>query len=679
MKWNFGKAPCFHHSTSLLFPQFALSAHFSDVSRAFAKFLLVGFISNAPALLSFSLHRTPRSADICCYALPPNPSIPRAKRRSFGPRTNSKIPRQGQEAGEVVIQRGGSRGVLYNSAKGFFNIHKNFSRTTSVTSVSSTYPPASHTTVYTSVFPGAFNFSSYRSTFYPSSSPNAMHLYSSSVTEETVFAGDSLLTINTFDSTVTVDDYVNEHIKLSDEQGKEDAFYVVNLGDVVQKLHLWRDKLPRVEPFYAVKCNDDPAVLQTLAALGTGFDCASKAEITKVLSLGVEPDRIIYAHPCKTASHIRFAAETNVRMTTFDNEPELHKIKQLHPTAKLVLRIRADDPKAICNLGIKFGAKVPEAKRLLGVAKGLGLDVIGVSFHVGSGCTNADAYGKAISWAAEVFDHAREIGMNLTMLDIGGGFPGQRGAPITFEEIVDEVSPALEKYFPAESGIRIIAEPGRFFVASAFTLVVNIVAKRIIDAEQLAQDQDGPKFMYYVNDGVYGSFNCLMYDHATVDVKVPPFYVPSELHRASIWGPTCDGIDCILKKAWMPEMDIGQWLIFEDMGAYTCAASSTFNGFARPYFVYIAPAALYDTVRDPSRHSAIAMPRTTSQSTDEGFDSMEDQARKAEDEVVASNSSSDNDEEEDAEEAMSCAAQEAMTCYEIPALPEVELIFTTAE
>lgn len=142
---------------------------------------------------------------------------------------------------------------------------------------------------------------------------------------------------------------------------------------------------------------------------------------------------------------------------------------------------------------------------------------------------------------------------------------------------------------------------------------------------QVAQEEDGPKFMYYVNDGVYGSFNCLLYDHATVDVKVPPIYVPSELHRASIWGPTCDGIDCISAKCWLPEMDSGQWLIFEDMGAYTCAASSTFNGFSRPGMFYVAPQEAFEQVRP----TTCGMTRTTSASTDEGV-SLEDHLMKEE-------------------------------------------------
>jgi ornithine decarboxylase len=500
-----------------------------------------------------------------------------------------------------------------------------------------------------------------------------MQLCSSpSISQEVVFAGDTLLTINTFDSTITVEDYVNAHIKQSDSLGQEDAFYVVNLGDIVKKYQIWREKLPRVEPFYAVKCNDDLAVVQTLASLGTGFDCASKSEISKVLSLGVHPDRIIFAHPCKTSSHISFAANNNVHMTTFDNEPELHKIKRIHPDAQLVVRIRADDPLAVCNLGIKFGAKLQEAKRLLGVAKELELNVIGVSFHVGSGCTNAEAYAKAITWAKEVFDHARDMGMNLTLLDLGGGYPGQRGAPITFDEICEHVNTALDKHFPPQSGIRIIAEPGRYFAASAFTLCVSIVAKRVIDQEQRLQDEDGVKYMYYVNDGVYGSFNCLLYDHAAVDVKVPPFYIPSELHRASIWGPTCDGIDCISKKSWLPEMNIGQWLIFEDMGAYTCAASSTFNGFSRPYMVYVAPEQDYARVRPPQPQLCdMSMPRTNTASTDEGV-SMEDQLLKDE---TCFNGKAEEQEPNSDIAPMTCAVQG--DCYEIPSLPEVGLVFTT--
>lgn len=115
---------------------------------------------------------------------------------------------------------------------------------------------------------------------------------------------------------------------------QEDAFYVCDVGDIVRKHKLWKNAMPRVEPFYAVKCNDSLTVLEVLAALGTGFDCASKSEINKILSLGVSPDKIVFANPAKPSSHIRHAATTGVDLMTFDNNTELHKIKNLYPNAR---------------------------------------------------------------------------------------------------------------------------------------------------------------------------------------------------------------------------------------------------------------------------------------------------------------------------------------------------------
>ena len=153
------------------------------------------------------------------------------------------------------------------------------------------------------------------------------------------------------------------------------------------------------------------------------------------------------------------------------------------------------------------------------------------SFHVGSGCYEATAFAQAVVSARDVFDMGKEAGYDFTLLDIGGGFPGQQSAKISFEEICESLAPALDLHFPAETGVRIIAEPGRFFVASAFTLVVNIFSKKTVARDSVAEDgtvkdhreltaNDEPMHMYYVNDGVYGSFNCLMYDHAEVTPQV---------------------------------------------------------------------------------------------------------------------------------------------------------------
>jgi len=384
------------------------------------------------------------------------------------------------------------------------------------------------------------------------------------------------------------------------KEDKHEAFFVADMGDVVNKYNNWVAMLPRVEPFYAVKCNDNPAVLSVLAQLGTGFDCASKGEIQKVLDLKVPPSRIIYANPCKQSSFIQYAAKHNVDFMTFDNETELHKMKANHPNAKLVVRILPPfSDKCTAPLGMKFGCQAKQVPRLLQVAKEIGVDVVGVSFHVGSGCYDAEAYARAVSMARTVFDMAREQGFHFDLLDIGGGFPGQTSAKLSFDEIVTVLRPALDTHFPATMGVRIIAEPGRYFVASAFTLVVNVIARRDVvvencdanpdDVEASADSASEMSYMYYVNDGVYGSFNCILFDHMPVTASIvePDKMTYAPTFKCSIWGPTCDGLDCIVQECMMPKMSTGDWMVFKDMGAYTMSAASCFNGMPKPKCYHI--------------------------------------------------------------------------------------------
>eukprot|EP00050_Salpingoeca_kvevrii_P017636 m.66941 g.66941 ORF g.66941 m.66941 type:complete len:462 (-) comp7646_c0_seq3:512-1897(-) len=399
--------------------------------------------------------------------------------------------------------------------------------------------------------------------------------------------------------------------ELAEDSDDQDAFCVVDLGDVYRKHQQWLRLLPRVEPFYAVKCNGDGLILDAMAALQLNFDCASKGEMEMILSRGVDPTRIIFAHPCKPISHVRYAAKHGVEMMTFDNDDELHKIKTHFPAAKLVLRILADDSRSICRLGTKFGAPVERATHLLKLAQSLHLNVVGVSFHVGSGCLDASAYTDACIAARRVFDEAEELGLKLTLLDVGGGFSGNDASgPVSFKDAATVLNAAIDQYFPMDMGVRIIAEPGRYYVHTAVTLATNIIAKRVIDGsasnevsdsgaaaertdshDTAAQAGSQRTIMYYVNDGVYGSFNNLLYDHAEVFPQ-PLVQAAGGTDAASevpcsIWGPTCDGLDCILKSWRLPELDIGDWLLFEDMGAYTFSAGSTFNGFPRPVCHYV--------------------------------------------------------------------------------------------
>lgn len=332
----------------------------------------------------------------------------------------------------------------------------------------------------------------------------------------------------------------------------------------------------------AVKCNPDPEVLRLMAQLGNGFDCASKAEIDLALQTGIDPSRIIYAQPCKTKSYLRYAAEVGVKQMTFDNADELYKIKATFPEAELYLRILTDDSTSLCRLSMKFGASMDLARPLLELAYKLDLKVVGVSFHVGSGAEDAQAFTKAVQDARMVFDHAEEIGHELHTLDVGGGF-----CQDSFEKFAGILGEAVDTYFPPN--IRVIAEPGRYYVATAYTLAANVIARRDIpDPEDPSRDA----YMLYLNDGVYGNFSNIIFDHQhpTAQVltcasegsqSVSSNSATSEKITYSIWGPTCDGIDVISERIALPGLlNTGDWLYFEEMGAYTKCSATRFNGFS---------------------------------------------------------------------------------------------------
>ena len=385
------------------------------------------------------------------------------------------------------------------------------------------------------------------------------------------------------------------------EAGEEDAFFVADGGDVYRQHMRWKKHLGRVMPHYAVKCNPDPMVLRLLAALGAGFDCASKAEIEQVLKMGVDPSRIIYAQPCKTKSYLKYTSKQGVKQMTFDNTDELYKVKEIAPDAELYLRISTDDSASLCRLSQKFGADMEVTYELLALAKKLDLNIAGVAFHVGSGASDPSAFLKAVSDARLVFDQAAELGFNLHTLDVGGGFVSE-----TFEPMAGVLNGALNEHFPPH--VRVIAEPGRYYTSSAFTLACNVIARRTVEDKKL----NVTNYMLYMNDGVYGNFSSIMFDHQhpvpqilstgrkqdgfnySTESLADSGYSSAEEGNGdvdegkpieySIWGPTCDGIDCIAEK-WtsFETVDVGDWLYFEEMGAYTKCSATRFNGFSNSH------------------------------------------------------------------------------------------------
>jgi ornithine decarboxylase len=315
-----------------------------------------------------------------------------------------------------------------------------------------------------------------------------------------------------------------------------------------------------------------------MSSMDLGFDCASKNEIARVVSAGAVPEKIIFANPCKMTEQIKYARSNDIDMMTFDSSHELYKIKLYHPSAKLVIRIQTDDSKSRCRFNCKFGVSLDQVNDLLHQAKFMELDIIGVSFHVGSGCEDSNVYYTALQDCKKVYDMAKEYGFNLNTIDIGGGFPGDNDE--TFVEMANIINRGISDIF---NGIEInfIAEPGRYFVTSAYTLVTSVINKKVVKEEK-----ETKHIIYYLSESVYGSFNNTVFDHA--EIKLLPFNERNEKqYDCTVYGPTCDSMDKITEKCKLPDLSIGEVIYIENMGAYTIAASSNFNGFTQTECNYI--------------------------------------------------------------------------------------------
>nr|XP_050868820.1 ornithine decarboxylase 1-like isoform X1 [Vespula vulgaris] len=375
------------------------------------------------------------------------------------------------------------------------------------------------------------------------------------------------------------EDQVKEHDILKNiitTRNQEDAFYILDLGIIIKKHQDWIKKMPRIVPYYAIKCNPDPMVIKVLAAMNASFDCASKQEIQEVIQLGISPDRIIFANPTKCPSHIEFAKSVGVDKMTIDGKLELLKIKKLFPEAKIIIRFRYDNNSVFdksTKLGIKFGCDPGvEANKLIQFTKDLGLTLYGFSFHAGSPCNEINAYVCGIQICMQLITFAKSIGCkDIKLIDIGGGFPGESEYQI--DKLSHIINDAIKEIDPT---IEIISEPGRYYVTAAFTLASYLHSKRTIS------EGNSLKQMYYINCGVYSGFIEELLDlksRCPISLFNP---VSDKKYPSILWGPTCDSYDCIVKDALLPEFQIGDWLVWSDMGAYTTSLACTFNGFMPP-------------------------------------------------------------------------------------------------
>ena len=350
--------------------------------------------------------------------------------------------------------------------------------------------------------------------------------------------------------------------------------FVIDHAELRKNYALFHKHFPRIQTYYAVKVNSDPAVVETFYKLGGSFDVASMQEFHTVYGFIADLpsqerqdfiwDKIIYANPIKPVETLR-ELDRYKPLVTYDNEEEIKKIAKHAPNAGLALRLRVPNTGSMVELSSKFGALPGEAVQLITRAHDHGLTVEGLSFHVGSQCTNPENYIQALHLSAGIFAEAKSRGFNLQLLDIGGGFPAAYDKSVPkISSLAKKINYEIDRLFPKT--VEILAEPGRFLVASAGSAVSKIIGKAV----------RSDKLCYYVDDGVYHTYSGIIFDHCTYRMKS---FKSGPTQLCAVFGPTCDALDTISLAEQLPDLKMGDYLYSNTIGAYSAASSTHFNGF----------------------------------------------------------------------------------------------------
>jgi ornithine decarboxylase len=349
---------------------------------------------------------------------------------------------------------------------------------------------------------------------------------------------------------------------------------IIRRSVLARQYRRFQKQLPQIIPYYAIKANPRPEIIKIFARLGAHFDVASAQEMMTVLNLGVPPQKIIFANTVKPIEDLKTAYKKRVRLMTFDNEPELYKIAKHAPGTRVLVRIKVENIGSVVELSLKFGADPEQAVFLLRKAKALGLRPEGVSFHVGSQCTQIENYVQALEVSSAIFREAKQEGLTLGTLDIGGGFPirqfdheNQTGFEVMARKIRNELGRLFDKK------TRVIAEPGRFLVGPSGVLVTQVIGRTFRNN----------KNYYYLNDGIYADFSGIVFDHCKYELKT---LKRGQKFLSTVAGPTCDSFDTISLSEELPELDVGSVVCAKNIGAYSSASAvPNFNGFAPAKFV----------------------------------------------------------------------------------------------
>ena len=352
--------------------------------------------------------------------------------------------------------------------------------------------------------------------------------------------------------------------KISDEIST--PILTLSIDQIEYNYKFLLENIPNLKIFYAMKANPNENIINSLNKLNSNFDVASINEILQLIKIGISPDRLIYANPVKSTESLLVAKENKINTLVFDSEQEIYKISKFIPNAKVLLRIKVETD-AVINLNKKFGADVNNAINLLTIAKSNGLNPIGICFHVGSNCSNVNTFINALNVCNTLFQEASKNGIELSVLDIGGGFVASN----SLQDDLKTVSNTFNRLF---KNISIWAEPGRFICANACNLITTVIGKTI------KNDQ----FWYWLDDGVYGVFSGVIADHWKPNFVT---YKNTSKKLSTFVGPSCDSIDIIQESVLCEELEIGDVIMIPNAGAYTYVTATTFNGFDKAKIILI--------------------------------------------------------------------------------------------
>jgi len=364
-------------------------------------------------------------------------------------------------------------------------------------------------------------------------------------------------------------------LRYLDKEGIETPFLLVDKDKVREKVSLIGRHIKKSRVFYAVKANPDIEILRYLNKLNMNFEIASEGELEILTSIGVKPSRIISSNPVKSLKFLRKAASYGVHSVSFDSSDEVDKLAEFIPHGNVYVRLSVPNEGSEWPLSKKFGVELDEAVHLLSYARDKGLNPVGVTFHVGSQCTNIYNWNIALDKAKTLWDLAKKKGIRLKLLNIGGGYPIRYTKNVIgIEAIEKNVNSLIFERFPRDIEVHI--EPGRAVVGDAGIFVTTVIGKAKRD------DEDWVYLDVGVFNGLMESVGGIKYSYLVESHKQTR---PKK--QWTVAGPSCDSFDVIDKNVTLPEPQVGSLMLILSSGAYTVSYASEFNGFSIPRTILI--------------------------------------------------------------------------------------------